>query len=373
MRRNSMTKKPAVRQEVSWSDDDNGPMTEEEASRRQAAFKAEVERKEKQRAEIGGEKGAQEIVDRINAFIAGRVRVSRIVAECESGPSMTQLERILREERLEDGGWSWWDNETARIHLIALKKWADEEDATEQGEEDHAETAIYRRVYGACRMAHKSRALFAITGMYGIGKSFAAKRYAFDYPRRPNEAGAVYFEFSPGTKGDIGVLDSILEALEPYGDIKGNVSTKLSRILSQVRPGDFLIADECGIPADRGTGLRFMSYINEQAGIPVLMIGNPAFHGAVWGKRTDYDALASRTRHIALESNDAEDIEAFMAWRGLKGKKWRDALLAIARLPGRDGGLRAVVKLLGEMRSREVDLLPENFIAIAKAYGRVAA
>lgn len=362
-----MTKTQAVPQEDAWIESD-------EIRQNRKEYQARIERLEKERAEIGGDKGAEEIVDRINAYIAAGVRVPRIVAECESGPTRSQLEVILSEKRLDPEGYGiWWDSDAARMHLIALKQWADEEDAAGQGQEDHAETAIYKRVYGICRMAHKSRALFAITGMYGIGKTFAARCYAFDYPRRPNEAGTVYFEFPPGTKGDVGVLDAILEALEPHGQAKGNVNAKLGRILGLLRPGDFIIADECGIPADHGTGLRFMSYINEQAGIPVLMIGNPAFHGGVWGKRTDYDALASRTRHIALDANGAEDVEAFMVWRQLNGKRWRDALLTVARLPGRDGGLRAVVELLDEMGSRGVDLAPESFLSIAKAYGRGAA
>lgn len=353
---------------------DTIPETEQER-RKGEEFRTRMERAEEERQQIGGDDGAEEIVRRINAYIAAGVRVSRIAAECESGPARSQLETILSEHPLESSRvfGRWWDGEQERRHLLALKQWADEEDAATQGREDHAETAIYRRVYGICTMAHKSRALFAITGMYGIGKTFAARRYAFDYARRPNEAGAVYFEFPPGTKGDAGVLDAILEALEPHGQTKGNVNAKLGRILGLVRPGDFIIADECGIPADRGTGLRFMSYINEQAGIPVLMIGNPAFHGAVWGKRADYDALASRTRHIALEANGAEDVEAFMDWRRLTGKRWREALLMVARLPGRDGGLRAVVELLDEMVSRSVELTPESFLSIAKAYGRGAA
>lgn len=347
----------------------------EDARQKREEFQANIARAEAERRQIGGDDGAEEIVGRINAHMAAGVRVSRVAAECESGPARSQLETILAERPLDPARvlGRWWDCDEARRHLLALKKWADEEDVDMQGRDDHAETAIYRRVYGVCTMAHKSRALFAVTGLYGIGKTFAARRYAFDYARRPNETGAVYFEFPPGTKGDVGVLDAILEALEPHGQAKGNVNAKLGRILGLLRPGDFIIADECGIPADRGTGLRFMSYINEQAGIPVLMIGNPAFHGAVWGKRTDYDALASRTRHIALDANGAEDVEAFMDWRQLNGKRWRDALLTVARLPGRDGGLRAVVELLYEMGSRGVDLAPESFLSIAKAYGRGAA
>lgn len=327
------------------------------------------------RHQVGGAEGAEEIVGRINRYIAAGVGVSRITAECESGFKRSQLETMLSEKPLDSTRvyGQWWDDPETMSHLIALKKWADEEDAADLGREDHAETPIFKQVYGICTMAMKSRGLYAITGMYGIGKTFAARRFAFDYARRPNEAGAVYFDFSPGAKGDAGVLEAVLEALDPHGLIKGNVQAKLNRILSLVRPGDFIIADECGIPAQRGTGLRFMSYINERAGIPVLMIGNPEFHGEVWGKRHEYDALASRTRHIALGTNSAEDVEAFMDWRRLGGKGWREAMLTVAKLPGRDGGIRALDRCLDELVSRGIDLTPVNFVEMAKTYGRWAA
>ena len=109
----------------------------------------------------------------------------------------------------------------------------------------------------------------------------------------------------------------------------GTVIAKLDRVLGLVKPGDFLIADECGIPAEKGTGLRFFGYIHERARIPVAMIGNPSFHAAVWGKRNDYDALASRTRHTSLEGSSAGDVEAFMDWRKLVAR--RSAVAALCK------------------------------------------
>ncbi|PLX73066.1 MAG: hypothetical protein C0607_14940 [Azoarcus sp.] len=102
------------------------------------------------------------------------------------------------------------------------------------------------------------------------------------------------------------------------------------------------------------------------------MIGNPAFHTAVWGRRTDYDALASRTRHVSLGGNCAEDVDAFMAWRGLSGRRWKDVLLALAREPGRNGGLRSIVLLMEELQRSGLEMKPETFIGLAKSYGRIA-
>lgn len=352
-----------------------GTELDPDQQRTREMYQARLEAEADLRRQVGSAEGAEEIVGRINRYIAAGVGVSRIAAECESGFTRSQLETMLSEEPLDSTRVrsQWWDDPETMSHLIALKKWADEEDAADLGREDHAETPVFKQVYGICTMAMKSRGLYAITGMYGIGKTFAARRFAFDYARRPNEAGAVYFLFSPGAKGDVGVLDAVLEALDPHGLTKGNVQAKLNRILSMVRPGDFIIADECGIPAQRGTGLRFMSYINEQAGIPVLMIGNPEFHGQIWGKRHEYDALASRARHIALGMNSEEDVEAFMDWRRLSGKGLRAAMVKVAQVPGRDGGIRSVESCLDEMVSRGIDLTLENFVAIAKAYGRYPA
>jgi DNA transposition AAA+ family ATPase len=318
---------------------------------------------------------AETIIRRVGGYLAAGVRPARILAECESGILAQELERLLSELELESGEPHphWWKRFGAERHLGALEKWADEEDAVVAHiQEPYAETTVFRRVYGLLRGAHRAGTLIAVTGLYGIGKSFAARQYVLDRPRGPNEPGAVLFEFTPAAKGDNGVLDAILAALDPHSPVKGTTTAKLDRILSLLKPGDFLIADECGIPADRGTGLRFMAYINDHAGIPIAMIGNPTFRNAVWGKHKDLDALANRTIHHALGGNDAEDVDAFMGWRGLSGRAWKEALTNVARSPGRSGGLRGVVLLLDELSRLEVERTPDSFNALAKSYGRVA-
>lgn len=324
---------------------------------------------------IMDEARAETIIRRVGGYIAAGVRPSRILAECESGIQAQELERLLSELDIEYGEPHpyWWRGPHEERHLGALEKWADEEDtASAHVQEPYAETAVFRRVYGLLRGAHRAGTLIAITGLYGIGKSFSARQYVLDRPRGPNEPGAVLFEFTPAAKGDSGVLDAILTALDPHSPIKGTSTAKLDRILSLLKPGDFLIADECGIPADKGTGLRFMAYINDHAGIPIAMIGNPTFRNAVWGKHKDLDALANRTIHHALGGNDAEDVDAFMGWRGLSGRAWKEALTTVARLPGRAGGLRGVVLLLDELARLEVERTPDSFMELAKSYGRVA-
>ncbi|MBL8446190.1 MAG: hypothetical protein JNJ44_02125 [Zoogloeaceae bacterium] len=314
---------------------------------------------------------ASEIVERINAHIASGVRVTRICAECESGISSDELQNLLAKKSIERGTRNWL-TVSALKHLVALEKWADDEDeAAGDAKRDYAETKIFESVYGILEVTRKGRSMAAITGPYGIGKTFTAKMFAFDHARLPNGPGAMYFQFSPGTKGDSGVLDAVLNALDPYGPARGNVRQKLDRILGLLKPGDMLIADECGIPAEKGTGLRFLSYLHEEAGIPVAMIGNPVFHAAVWGKRNEYDALASRTRHFSLKGNEPEDVDAFMEWRGLAGRQWKRVLTTVAQLPGRDGGLRAVVAILSDLKERGLEQNPENFLGVARAFGRV--
>ena len=316
---------------------------------------------------------ADDIVDRIGSFVAAGIRVTRICAECESGINTAQLEKLLSEMRLPGGTqFGDWFAGRAEPHLLALEKWADEEEASGQlNLDEYAKTETFERVYGTLFAAHKVRSLVAITATYGIGKTFAARRYARDNPRRANEPGAVWFEFGPGTKGDTGVLDAILGALEPYSSPSGNVSSKLDRILTVLKPGDFLIADECGIPTEKGTGLRFMSYIHEQAGIPVAMIGNPSFHAAVWGKRSDYDALASRTKHISLDGNSDSDVDAWMDFKGITGRNLKKVVLLVVGQPGRDGGLRGAETVLSELRARGLEVTAENFLETAKLFGRM--
>lgn len=344
-----------------------------DAATRYAAFKAELEEKKALRDQIGSDERAEAIAERVNGCMSAGVKPSRIRAELGIPISVQQLKDILACRHPDRGRpfGPWWDTEETINQLLALDKWADDQELAEELAESHADTRIFNQVYGHLQVAHKARSLVAITGLYGIGKSFAARRYAMDFPRGPVAAGAVMFEFPPGTKGDIGVLDAILLALEPHSPLKGTANAKLDRILGALRPGDFLIADECGIPAERGTGLKFMSYLNEHAGIGIAMIGNPAFHTAVWGTRTDYDALASRTRHVSLGGNGEEDVDAFMAWKRLSGRRWKTALLTVGQAPGRNGGLRGIVLLMDELKQMDRDVTPENFIELAKSYGRI--
>jgi DNA transposition AAA+ family ATPase len=316
------------------------------------------------------EKRASEIVEMVNARMQAGVLPARICAECESGINREQLERLVHERRASGGRGHWLDHKSLR-HLAALEKWLEEEQqAIATPEASYADTVVFRAVYGALKRTHKGRTLCAIVGPYGIGKTFSAKTFAMDHARPPNGAGAMYFEFPPETKGDAGVLDAVLKALEPYVDPKGTSKQKLDRIISLLKPGDMLIADECGIPAERGTGLRFLSYIHEHARVAIAMIGNPSFVGAVWGSRTEYDALASRTMRIALTGNQDEDVDAYMEWRGVAGRRWKSVVTAVAKLTGRDGGLRAVDLVFREMTQRGLEETHHNFVEAAKTLGR---
>ncbi len=314
---------------------------------------------------------AEGIVESVGGHLSGGVRITRL--SVETGIPTERLKLLLEEKNIRPLAMQeWFAGPEAQRALLALEAWLREEDeAAAQVGSGHANTEMMRQVYGILDVAHRSRSLVAITGPYGVGKTYAAQAYARDNPRRPNEPGAVWFEFPPGTKGDAGVLDAILYALDPYNHPSGTVIAKLDRVLTLLKRGDFLIADECGIPAEKGTGLRFFGYIHERAHIPVAMIGNPSFHAAVWGKRNDYDALASRTRHTSLEGSSAGDVEAFMDWRKLSGRRLNDTILAVVRQPGRDGGLRAAVAILDELKVRDMEVTYENFLSIAKQLGRL--
>ena len=66
-----------------------------------------------------------------------------------------------------------------------------------------------------------------------------------------------------------------------------------------------------------------------------------------------------------------EDVEAFMDWLKLSGRRLKDAILKVVRQPGRDGGLRGAVTVLNELKARGMEVTDENFMSIAKQYGRM--
>ena len=108
--------------------------------------------------------------------------------------------------------------------------------------------------------------------------------------------------------------------------------------------------DECNFLDD---AMDVVRSIYDDFGVSIVMMGNPNFDEIVWGGKSEFAALASRAQRFNFPTSTAEDVEAFLAWKGtLNGMsvtartKFIKTAVTIGTRPGQSGGLRALAQAL---------------------------
>jgi len=149
-------------------------------------------------------------------------------------------------------------------------------------------------------------------------------------------------------------LERILAAMlgGNVGNAKQSSSLMLRVICSNLRPGDFMILDECNyLVAGESRTIEIARDIYASTGIGIALLGNPDFDKKVYGDNSDFDALASRTSKIDFPTSTEDDIDCWIQWKGLGmlGKRVRDKLVNIGKRPGKNGGLRTLNKLMDDI------------------------
>jgi DNA transposition AAA+ family ATPase len=293
-------------------------------------------------------KEQETILMRVESRLASGV--SRLRLSLETGIRPDQLDPILKRQPLNgfhpDGDHS----RPALESLAALEQWLENAPEGRESRASRAETPSFKAMSTIFSIAHQSRSLVAITGPVGFGKSFAAKCYAAEHPRTHQKPGAVRIQFNPTDNKPSALLSTLLCSLqgESIGAYRnGNLYQALG---AKLRPGDCLLLDEC---QRLETAVDVVASLHDDFGIGIVMLGNPDFSRAIWGKDRTFDALGSRMlRHDFPHTTD-EDVESFLAWKGtLEGLpvKERVALLkaavSIGTRPGREGGLRTLNQLV---------------------------
>ena len=195
-------------------------------------------------------------------------------------------------------------------------------------------------------IAHQSRSLIAITGAVGLGKSFAAKCYIADHPRTHKNPGAVLIQFNKTDNKPSAALSAILAGLhgESIGAYRnGNLYRAVG---AKLRPGDLLVLDEC---QRLGDAVDIVASLYDDFGVAIVMIGNPDFSRAVWGNDRTFDALGSRILRHDFPKSTVEDVETWLAWKGIlddlpikERAPMVKAAVSIGARPGKEGGLRTL-------------------------------
>jgi DNA transposition AAA+ family ATPase len=315
---------------------------------------------------------ADRILRRIETYLARGYTQARICNEAELAAPGKLGQMFSREGRTQFG--TWWTAAAVQDDLMRLERWADAEDT--QGADERgawANTPTFDAIHQWIAFAQHNRALVAITGPWGIGKSEAASAYAATHPRMQGKRGALHIEFHSLVRTDYDVLTTIIEALQGQG-AHAHRSDNMNALSALLGPGDVLILNECNRLTGKRGPLGVIQDIHERARVGIVMIGNPDLKAAASGKEKGFEAIASRARHIALPGTTDEDVDAWLSWAGLKGKDWRKLCIAVAKTPGANGGLRPLGMALKEFRAmKKSDGTPpdiEDFKGLLMTFGK---
>lgn len=264
----------------------------------------------------------------------------------EAAIERDHIDKLLSQERTYD-----YSEFNAREDATKLDEWlADyEQDAAQRP----AQTPTFDTITALLSKAHNQGEIISITGGVGIGKTEACKAYAKEYARGYDRPGAFYVEFTAADKKMTTALEHILTAM--LGGHMGNArqSSALLRVLcSRLKPGDFIILDECNYLVEgKSRTIDIVRDIHASTGIGIALMGNPDFDKRVYGKNGDFDALASRAFRYDFPATTEGDIDCWIQWKGLGkvGKQVRNELVRIGTRPGAMGGLRTLNKLIGDV------------------------
>ena len=286
------------------------------------------------------------ILDRVDARLAAGVSLLRL--HLETGIRQDHLSSLVQRQPV--GGYIRSDSEVMAKALQDLGQWLEANTAAHESIKSRAETPTYKAIYSALSIAHRGSSLIGIPGPVGCGKTFASTCYAADNPRTHKRPGAVRIQFNKTDNKPSAALAAILAGL--HGEAGGSYrnGNLYQAVGAKLRPGDFLILDEC---QRLETAVDIVASLHDDFGVGIAMIGNPDFSKAIWGNDRTFDALGSRIMRHELTNTTGEDIEAWLAWKGiLNGMPIKDrtalvkTAVSIGTRPGREGGLRTLNQVI---------------------------
>lgn len=291
----------------------------------------------------------ESIIAKVETRLAAGLTVQRL--SLETGIDMADINKLLDRSRIRkpthhSHSWEEKSIEETAAAIATLAEWLGGKTETEQTQSWFAVTPTFQKLQAIFAHTHKSRELTAITGSWGIGKSEAAKAYAEAFPRGHQKPGAVRIEFTNSDKKPTAAYAKILGALRGDRGHAYRNDNLHDAIGAALNPGDCLILDECNYLNE---AMDVVRSIHDDYGVSIVMIGNPEFTATVWGKKSRYSALASRTNRFEFPNSTAEDVEAWLAWNGTlvgmkpsERTKFIEKAITIGKHPGANGGLRAL-------------------------------
>ena len=292
----------------------------------------------------------ESIIATVETRLAAGLTVQRL--SLETGIEIEDINRLLARRII--GGplhlsMEVLSKETAAA-ISAIADFLGRHAGAKQNKSEFANTPTLQSLHAIFAHTHKSRGLTAITGSWGIGKSKAAEGYVQSCPRGYQKPGAVRIEFGETDRKPTAAYSRILGALRGDRGHAYRNDNLHDAIGAALNPGDCLFMDECNYLVE---AMDVVRSIHDDFGVAIVMMGNPEFTATVWGKKSRYSALASRTNRFEFPASTAEDVEAWLAWSGVldgikptERTKFIEKAITIGKRPSRSGGLRALARAI---------------------------
>ncbi|OIR16791.1 hypothetical protein GALL_26110 [mine drainage metagenome] len=304
---------------------------------------------------------------RIEAILSSGFSIDRLANE--TGIQREHVDQLL--SRKLTSAYSMWE---AKEDAGKLDKWLAEYE--QEAAQRPAKTPTFNTITALLAKAHHEGEIVSITGGVGVGKTETCKAYVKEYARGYDRPGAFFVEFTSADKKLTSALESILAAMLGSTTAHSRQSSTLLRVLcGMLKPGDFMILDECNYLVEKDSRtIDAVRDIHNKTGIGIALMGNPDFDKKVYGKNGDFDALASRALRVDFPASTEGDIDCWMQWKGLgtSGKAVRNELVRIGTRPGSMGGLRVLNKLVDNVLklNQGEPLTPDLIRQFSAQFGR---
>lgn len=240
-----------------------------------------------------------------------------------------------------------------------------------------ARTNTYEAVEQKCLQAHKQKILSIMVGDVGMGKSVASINIAAAYPKTTRTPGFIYLQLDESHAKPLAFLMALYEALPgSRSGIAQRIEVLIRAVSSLLVWGDVIILDESNKlfqpvrGAREARTLQVIRDLYEKSNASFVLLGNPVFRKHWSNAEDDLHASISRARYGDLGHTTIEDVDIWFEWKGLSGKKLRDACVKLAARPGPRGGLRNLEILIDQINYDGLEFTSDVLIDTAYTMNR---
>lgn len=243
------------------------------------------------------------------------------------------------------------DNEEVKA-LRCLGTWLDEWEAKRR-EESRTQIATPTRtlIEGIASRALRKKTLVSLIGSYGIGKSSTLEWFALANPMTRAAPGAIYVPFTKDDKGPAAIYEKINQAARLGQASSARGRSLGTRVRDAMRPGDLILCDNANYLLQTGS-INVLADIHDLTPASLIVAANPVYAHLTKTADDDVDAFFNRAETVRIDHSTDGDVDAVLLARGLAGEALRSDAIKIGTRPGREGGLRALFKVIDRAEER---------------------